>query len=412
MDREIPKAQLRRENRRRIFKYGGIAAGVAAAVALVLNLQGSTVAAEKLMFSTAERGDIDASVSATGRVSPAFEEVITSPVSSRIVEVCHRPGDVVEAGTPLLRLDLASVQTEYDNLVNQLQMKRLQLEQLQADNRTQLSDLEMQVKVARMKLRRTAAELINERYLDSIGSGTTDRVREVELAYRSGELELQQLEQQLENARLVKEADVKVAQLDIDILSQQLSLKERTLTDAEIRAPRRATLTSISNKIGSQVGQGTQVAVIADLGHYRVDGEVAESHALSVVIGAPVSVRVGKLLMPGRVSAVEPTSRNGIIGFTVTLDNDSAAGLRAGLKPDVYVSRGLKSDVVRIANGSYYTKPGPYDLYVRSGDYIEPRRVELGEASYDYVEVVSGLSVGEEVVISPIEVKGKRKIGN
>lgn len=410
MDKEIPKSQLRRESRRRMVKYGAVAAGVVAAVVLVLNLQQSSVSAGKLTFSAAQRGDIDASVSATGLVSPAFEEVITSPVSSRIVEVYHRPGDVVEAGTPLLRLDLATAQTDYDNLANQLQMKRLQLEQLKANNRTLLADLDMKVKVARMKLRRTAVELQNERYLDSIGSGTTDRVREVEFAYRSGELELRQLEQQRDNERLVKEADEKVARLDIDILQQQLALMGRTLTDAEIRAPRRATLTSISDQIGSQVSQGAQVAVIADLGHYRVDGEVAEGYASSVAIGAPVSVRVGKQMMAGRVSAVEPTSRNGVIGFTVTLDNDSAAGLRAGVKPDVYVSRGIKSDVLRIANGSYYTKPGLYTMYVRSGDNLEPRRIELGEASYDYVEVISGLSQGEEVVISPIEVKGKKKI--
>lgn len=72
-------------------------------------------------------------------------------------------------------------------------MKRYQLQRLKIDNQTELDDIEMKIKVSAMKLNRMEAELRNEQYLDSLGSGTTDKVRQAELAVNTARLELEQL---------------------------------------------------------------------------------------------------------------------------------------------------------------------------------------------------------------------------
>ena len=51
---------------------------------------------------------------------------------------------------------------------------------------------------------------------------------------------------------------------------------KRTLDDAQIRSPRKATLTFINSQVGAQVSQGEQVAVISDLSHFKVEGEIAD----------------------------------------------------------------------------------------------------------------------------------------
>ena len=138
-----------------------------------------------------------------------FEEIINSPINTRIVEVYRKGGDSVDVGTPILKLDLQSTETEYKKLLDEEQMKRYQLEQLKVNNNTYLSDLSMQVKISAMKLNRMEVELRNERYLDSLGSGTTDKVRQAELNFNTGKLELEQLRQQYANESKVKEADLK-----------------------------------------------------------------------------------------------------------------------------------------------------------------------------------------------------------
>ena len=403
MDKEIPKSEQRREALIGIAKVAIPAAIICGGVLWFLLAAGSrSIDADRLRYSQAETGDIDATVSASGRIVPAFEEVINSPISSRIVEVCRRAGDVVEAGTPLLVLDLHAARVATEKQADQLRMKRLELKQQIANDNTALRSHEMQIKVGDMKVHRLEAELRNERYLDSIGSGTTDKVRECEFALQSARLEQEQLRQQLSNEREVRTAATDVKRLEIEIMAKEADLAGRTLDQAEIRAPRRATVTSISDKIGAQVSQGQELAVIADLGHYKILAEAADSYGKRIAIGNRATVRIGSESYDGTVSGVTPTAANGLVAFTVTLDNDSATNLRPGLRPDVYVSQGVKKDVLRIANGPYYNRPGSYRLYVRSADgkSLEAREVRLGVANMDYVEIESGLNPGETVVIN------------
>ena len=72
---------------------------------------------------------------------------------------------------------------------------------------------------------------------------------------------------------------------------------------------------------------------------------------------------------------------------------------------------GIKDDVLRIRNGSFYSGPGDYTLFVLDGNMLHPRQVRLGECNYDYIEVISGLESGEQVIVSDMtKYKGKEKL--
>ena len=168
-----------------------------------------------LVLSTVDKGMIEVSVSASGKVVPAFEEIINSPINSRIVEVYRKGGDSVEIGTPILKLDLQSTEIEYKKLLDEEQMRQYKLDQLRVNNQTKLSDMAMQIKVSAMKLSRMKVELRNEHYLDSLGAGTTDKVRQAELSYNVAQLEYEQLQQQYKNEKEVAAAELKVQELDL-----------------------------------------------------------------------------------------------------------------------------------------------------------------------------------------------------
>lgn len=410
MDREIPKEERQRAFRRSMIKYAGIACAVIAVVLLAVNWSQDGVKEKDLRFCTVEMGDIEATVNASGKLAPAFEQVITSPINTRIVEVYAKAGDEVEEGTPLLKLDLQSAQTDYDKLLDQAQMKRLELNQLRMNNRTYLSDLQMKIKVAEMSYNRLQVELRNEQYLDSIGSGTTDKVREADFSCRSKQLELEQLRTQYANECDVKEAGVKVKELELAMLDKELAEMKRTLTDAQIRSPYRATLTFISNQVGSQIAQGSQVAVIADIDHVKVEGLVSEIYASQVRVGNTARVKVNGKTFSGVVSHIAPTASNGVTPFSVQLENDTLSQLRPGLNADVYIANGVSQGVMRITNSSFFSQPGTYFLYVRRGDTLERRQVVLGASNYDFVEVRSGLQPGDEVVISDMSAYKSEKL--
>ena len=412
MDREIPKEVRDKERKKKFIKYGAIGVAAVVCIAVLISFMRSSVNRKDLVFSEVDNGTIEVSVSASGKVVPAFEEIINSPINTRIVEVYRKGGDSVDVGTPILKLDLQSTETEYKKLLDEEQMKRYQLEQLKVNNNTYLSDLSMQVKISAMKLNRMEVELRNERYLDSLGSGTTDKVRQAELNFNTGKLELEQLRQQYANESKVKEADLKVKELEFNIFSKSLAEMKRTLDDAQIRSPRKAILTYINNQVGAQVAEGSQVAIISDLSHFKVEGEIADTYGDRVAAGGRAIVKIGNEKLEGTVSSVTPLSKNGVISFIVQLNEDNNKRLRSGLKTDVYVMNAVKEGVLRLANASYYVGRGEYELFVQdSKDEMVKRKVQLGDSNFEYVEVVSGLKPGDKVVVSDMSsYKNKNKL--
>lgn len=411
MDREISKEVQKKEQRRQIIKIGGGVAVAVGLIALVISLLQTSLNRRDLTISKVDKGMIEVSVSASGKVIPAFEEIINSPINSRIVEIYKKGGDSVEVGTPILKLDLQSAETDYNKLLDEEQMKRLELEKMRVTNQSKLSEMEMKLKVSRMELNRKAVELRNERYLDSLGAGTTDKVRQAELDYNVSQLKLREDEQKYINEQALAEADLKVKELDLNIFRKGLAETKRTLDDARICSPRKATLTYVNNEIGAQVPQGTKVAIVSDLSHFKIEGEIADTYGDRISAGSKAVVRIGSETLDGIVSDVTPLSKNGVISFTVQLEEDNHSRLRSGLKTDVYVMNAVKDDVMRIANASYYVGKGEYELFVVDGDHLLKRKVQLGDSNYEYVEVVSGLQPGDEVVVSDMSgYKDKNKL--
>ena len=411
MDRAIPVSEQRRRKLRRAAVAVAIAIAVLGAGAWLGTQMIPTLDRKALIISAVDRGTIDVSVSATGRIVPAFEEIIVSPISSKILEVYAHSGDSVDVGTPLLRLDLQSAETDYSKALDEREIRRQQTAQLKANVETQLSDRRMQIEVKEMELSQLEAQLRNELYLDSLGSGTRDRVRQAETTLKTAQMQLSQLRQQYQNEQRVRQADLRMQQLQNGIFEKGLDEKRRTLDDAKIRSPRRATLTYINSEVGSTIGAGQKIAVVSDLTHFKAECEISDSHSERVRVGGAVILRIGKERLTGIINTVTPLSQSGAITFTVVPDNMSHPRLRSGLRTEVFVITSIKDDVLRIRNGSFYSGPGDYTLFVLDGDMLHPRQVRLGECNYDYIEVVSGLESGDQVIVSDMtKYKGKEKL--
>ncbi|MEG1543192.1 MAG: efflux RND transporter periplasmic adaptor subunit [Tannerellaceae bacterium] len=411
MDREISKEAQKKAHRMQILKWGTTTVAIVGVIGVALSLMQTSLSRKDLILSTIDKGLIEVSVSASGKVIPAFEEIINSPINSRIMEIYRKGGDSVEVGTPILKLDLQTAETDYNKKLDEEQMKRLQLQQLRVNNHNKLSEMEMNLKVSHMKLNRKEVELRNEHYLDSLGAGTTDKVRQVELDYNVSQLELKEDEQKYINEQTLVEADLKVKELELNIFRKSLAETKRILDDAQIRSPRKAILTYVNNEVGAQVGQGTKVAIVSDLSHFKIEGEIADTYGDRIAAGSKAVVKIGSDKLDGTVSDVTPLSKNGVISFTVQLEEDNHKRLRSGLKTDVYVMNAVKEDVLRIRNSSYYVGKGEYELFVVNGGQLFKRKVQLGDSNFEYVEVVDGLKLGDQVVVSDMSnYKDKNKL--
>lgn len=403
MDRKIPKKEIRQ---RRLRQWGAGAAIVAAASAAVWGataLIGTSIAEQELKFATVSRGDIDIAADASGKVVPASEIIISAPLSSKILELNVHEGKTVEIGEPLMKLDLQSQETEVRVLTDEKTMKNYATRQAELASRTLLTNLEMQIKTKEMQTRRLLAELNNERRLDSIGSGTGDRVREADLAYRTAILELNQLRTQLANERNSSQAAVRSLQIEEGISARNIAEKQRMLRDAEVRSPIRGTVTWLNQSVGAAIGAGERLAVIANLSHFKIEGSIGEVDADKLTPGAPAQVTVGGATLAGQIATVNPQSKNGVISFTVILNNDSLQTLKPGTRAALSIPYDTRTAAVRIPAGSFYHGPGEYTMFVKKDGKLHRRTVTLGGANFNSVEVVSGLATGETICTSDLK---------
>jgi HlyD family secretion protein len=113
-------------------------------------------------------------------------------------------------------------------------------------------------------------------------------------------------------------------------------------------------------------------------------------------------VRINDLDLPGTVSEVLPTIENGILHFTVALAEPSHAGLRPNLRTDVLVITDRKARALRVKRGPFADNAARQAFVVR-GDRAVRIPMELGLSGLDDVEVTSGGTEGDELIISDMK---------
>ena len=400
MDTQIPQEVIQKRRMRKIMKIlAWSGTGILAAIVLAAVIRGG-IDVSDITVSQVKTGSVDISIPSFGKVRPLKEEMITSPVSSKIMAVYRKTGEKIDVGDTILRLDLEATNTDYGQLRDELEMKRRQMIKMDVNSKTQLSEIEMQISVDSLLLQRARILLQNELYLDSIGASTADRIRQAELDLEVQSLQYRQLKLKYANLKKNLEVDTQVAELDYSIAQKNLEMSLKTMEEAQVLAPWSGILTWVNDQVGASISEGDRLATVSDLEHFKIEAEIADSYADKITAGSPAVIETGEVRLTGRVGNVIPSVENGLIRFTVTLNDDDHPVLRPGLETDVYVVNSVRDNVLTIDNRSYYRGSGTYEMWVISGDSAEKREVTLGESGYDKVEVLGGLSEGETVIVS------------
>lgn len=403
MDREIP-SHIKRNRRIRVYSIA-IISFLFVVLALIgfRSLLKSSVRRDMIRTAFAERGPILATITASGIVIPEYEQSITSPIQSKIERVYHKAGERIQTGEPILKLDREFIQLTYDQLSDELELKKNKLTQLQLDLDKRLIDLQTQREVKELKIEYFESRVELEKRLHKIGGGTTASLKIAELDLEIARVEFEQLEKEIENQRQSAVADLNELELQIRIQENRLNEVRRQMELAETKAERDGIITYVNDVIGAAVNPGDVVARVADLGSFRVQAAISDINASKLINGGRVIVRVDEEEIGGTISGIRPTIENGIVTFLVDLDEKSHEALRSNLRIDVFVVTAAKDDVIRVANGPFVNGSGLQDIFVMKGDRAVRRTVTVGAMNFDYVEIVDNIEIGEEVIISDME---------
>nr|WP_240147989.1 HlyD family efflux transporter periplasmic adaptor subunit [Luteibacter yeojuensis] len=209
-----------------------------------------------------------------------------------------------------------------------------------------------------------------------------------------------QAESQRSRVSLLRELDASKVSAKQDAVEQAEVLQAQARHNVDALAVRAAIAGPVQDvfvSLGQSVAQGEKLAQVADAGHLVASLKVPQTHASQLAVGSPASLSIMGRQVPGHIVRVDPKVKDG----AVMVDVQPLRPLPSGVR----VAQSVSGDIQTISDSDAVYLPRregmiPYSnaiLYVRAGQDLMPRTVRFGAASDAQIEVVSGLTGGEEI---------------
>jgi len=366
-----------------------------------------------------ERGSIRSAVSCTGRV-------VSNP-GGEIISLPFDVSDRVSTGDLLAELDPADEQRNVDKAKVQLASSQAKLAQAGLKMKNAISDLEISRRRAESDL-----ESAQARYDEA--SARAERIRGL---FARGHVSREELEADetaatvaestLANARFrldeleVEEAALELMRKDVTLAEAQVQSDNITLETAQQRLDDTRVISRLDGVVSGrevQVGQiissptsnvsgGTTLLTISDLSHIFVIASVDESDIGGVMVGQRAEITADALpdsRFKGEVVRIATRGENvsNVVTFEVKIEvmGRDKALLKPEMTANVEIIEGENLEALLIPAAAVSTKTGKKIVMVPGEP--EPREVEVQTGIEDgvNVEIVSGLTEGDEVLIS------------
>ena len=403
MDKELSADFKRKSLLRKWLIAGIIITALVIAFFGFRSLIQPSIERSKITIETAEVGTIEATIPASGVIIPEYEFLITSPINAKIEQVLHNAGEAVQMGESILKLNKETSQMNYDKLLDEQEVNRNKINQLRLSLERALNDLQTQYSIKEMRIQSLESALDHERSLLKIGGGTEERVKQALLNLDIAKIELKQLKNQIANQQKTMQADLRSLGLQMSIQNKSISESDRKLNQAEVRSPANGIITWVSSQIGSEVSEGSEIAKIADLRSFKVEGSISDAYASQLRNGGWVIIRINETDLRGRISNIQPAVENGTVKFFVNLDKKNHPHLRSNLKTEIFIVTSVRNQVMRVKNGSAFDGSAQQKVFVVNGNEAFSRMVTVGESNFDYIEIRSGLKAGDKVIVTDMK---------
>jgi len=402
---DIARPDLLEKKKKRQLAWGAAAVGaVILATFGVSRLKPAAPSVERatLVIDTVKRGEMVREVRGLGTLVPEEIRWIPAVTEARVERRVLLPGTVVKADSVILELSNPELLTQAQDADSQVRAAEARCTELKVRLQSQLLDQKAAAARVAAEARQARLQADADAELASNGliAGLTLKLSQSaadELEHRES------IEQQrLAIAGEAIEAQLKVQQADLDQSRTQARLRHSQVDALQVRAGIDGVLQVVPVEVGQRVSPGTNLARVARPEKLKAEIRVPETLARDVVPGQKAVVDTRNGVVQGRVIRVDPAVQNG----TVTVDLALLGELPKGARPDLTVDGTIElerlSDALHVgrpAMGQPQSTVGLFRL-VKGTNEATRVRVRLGQASVSTIEIVEGLDVGDEVILS------------
>ncbi|MGE5396072.1 MAG: efflux RND transporter periplasmic adaptor subunit [Chitinophagales bacterium] len=289
-------------------------------------------------------------------LEPVQEAIVSSKLPGLVVDVNFEDGDMVSAGQVLVSLD-------DQNFQNQLRAAQINLKKLQ-----------------------TTQQSVQKNY---------ERKKAL---YESGALSTLELE----NA----EDSLKMAVSNLETEQVNIASIENSISNSVLRAPIGGEIAEKNVILGQYLNPGTIAARIKNNRTIKATINIKESDLKKVKTGQKVILKLSKDDKDGYegiVKTVASSANNTSRVFKCLVEVDNFEGkLHSGIFGYIVIPDQDQGKVLSVPLSALSGTEGNYSIFVLENNTARQRSIDIGNIQNDQVEVRSGISAGETVIITNI----------
>jgi len=330
---------------------------------------------------------------------------IPAEVKGRVTRILIEPGSIVEPNTlllelnnPELELELLDAKSQWNSAQSKLISQTAQLDDqllgMQADLALTEATHEENKLRAEVDQKQYESDLISDLQLTLSKSRVTQSAQLLEI--RKKRLDMYRTQ--------TMPAQLAEAQAGVEQAESRYRLKCNEMDSLKVKAGTHGVLAQVANKIepGQAISPGTILAKITNPRQLKAQLKIPEAQARDVRIGLAAVVDTHHGTVSGKVSRLDPTVMDG----NVTLDVSLKDTLPEGARPDLSVVGTIEierlDDVLNIGRPVYASSEGITELFkvIEGGKHAVRTRAQFGRSSVSTIEVLDGLQVGDEIILS------------
>ncbi|MGH9711702.1 MAG: HlyD family secretion protein [Candidatus Acidiferrales bacterium] len=351
---------------------------------------------------TVKRGPMLREVRGLGTLVPETIRLIPAATDGRVEQRYLLPGVPVKANTVILDLSNPELQQAALDAEYQLRGAEAALNNTKAQMENQLMDKRAQAAAVSSAYQTADLQRQNNEKLFALGLVADFIVKTS--AVQAEELKKQNeiAKKQVETFANSIEAQIAVQQASVDEKRALYNLKRSQLDQLHVRPGIDGVLQDLSVEVGQKVLQGSVLFRVAQPTHLKAALKIAETQAKDITIGQKATVDTHNGIIQGHVSRIDPAVVNGTVTVDVALDGTLPQGARPDLSVEGTVEIERLTDVLfvgRPVHGEANSTVGLFKL-VDDGKDASRVQVQLGRTSVNTVEIVKGLQIGDQVILS------------
>jgi HlyD family secretion protein len=396
MDIARPSNARKKRIRNAIYAGVGLLAVVLVSVGLSrLKPAAPTVERAVVWPDTVKRGPMVRQVRGLGTLTPEDIRWIPATTQGRVEKIILRPGTSVKANdvileltNPTLELKLQAAEAAFANtkvsVNNDLLNSRAAAAQVEAEYNKARTQFQMNQQLAKDQL--VSALVLEQSKVDT-----------EQLAVRT-QIAKDQLASKTESSR----AQLAVQQSAVDQARALLQLTRQQRDELKVRAGLDGMLQLVPVEVGQQVAPGTNLARVANPSRLKAEIKIAETQAKDIQLGQKAEVDTRNGVVEGRVARIDPSVQNGTRTVDVTLVGELPKGAVPDLSVDGTIELERLNDVLYMGRPAFGQDQSTVGLFKMTSDGVTAERVQvkLGRSSVNTIEILSGLKVGDQVILS------------